>query len=632
MNSRIEPLLSVCIPYYQGQDTIERCVSSVFAQTIGSNTSAVETGEVEVVICSDDSSPDARAVLLRLAATYKVRVKYNAARLGLTGNWQAALSEARGKIVTLLHQDDWYAQGCLKAVAERFEADGGLVLLGVNALLDGNEARPQLQLEGLQRKGRQVHAIPDGMKIVFAPSCAFMQGIAVRSQDVLYDDVYTWSPERELYYNLARDWPGSSFAFDPRPLVCRGLSDQQFSITNEDGRVLDLLSFWERNAASDAEKAASFGDYFIKAALDRMIRWVQAGRATEPESVARGWRWLAGIYRDPRFLALIKAHPERWDKYLGWMARAEVDLGPLGYECLKLTFPDGPEKVAALGALGAGMQPSKEMSDRALARVGRILEDDQFNSPVLICGFHHSGTRLLAEALEAIGVFQHAPSPTHEWSYIQQLNTLILPGWMTPADIDAFEEAAIPGIISRDCLALRLSLDGYVGAQPWGHKDPRNSITAKAWLKVFPRARIVNIVRNPLDALGTLAPAYARYSPGGLPPQREPAYWASLWRSYLLATRQAAARTEHAIEVSFEDLCSEPLLVLGRIIQALDLDCSVEPGDIAKLDILPNKIGAHAEWLERGDLAAAELETLRKCTADIDLAAFGHARRREVVA
>ena len=85
-----------------------------------------------------------------------------------------------------------------------------------------------------------------------------------------------------------------------------------------------------------------------------------------------------------------------------------------------------------------------------------------------------------------------------------------------------------------------------MGYEPWGQKDPRNSITADAWLALFPNARLINIVRDPMDVLGTLPADYSRFSPSGERPQDAPAFWGELWNAYTRKTRAAMDRARRA--------------------------------------------------------------------------------------
>ena len=613
------PTISVCIPYYEGARTIFMSVASVYAQTIKSNTPAMDEGLVEVIINSDDTSDQAREVLARLQSAFKVKVYFNEQRLGLTGNWQAALARGEGKVVTLLHQDDWYAPGCLEVVAERFAADPGLVFLAFNATLDGRGDKVQVKLDSFEWKGRQLHAAPQELDLVFAPSVTFFRQASLKGLKTLYHDAYKWSPERELNYNLARANPGSRFAFDARPLVARGIGKGQFSVNNEDLRLQDLLTFWQRVSKAEPDKDEPLGRYVLTQVLERMTKWLNTVRSSDPSGLMLRSRWLKAIYADPRFGVLAERYPEIVESALVAQAKGGVNMGALNSEAYHAASGAAAFKAVADRVIGEAMAGGAAKLERVRSRMDRILASPAFDAPVVICGFHHSGTRLLAQMLEAIGVFQHCNSPTHEWSYIQHLNTMLLPGWMDPEAIDAYAPTAARTVLDRERLALRIAAAGYMGYEPWGQKDPRNSITADAWLELFPNARLINIVRDPMDVLGTLPADYSRFSPSGERPQDAPAFWGELWNAYTRKTRAAMDRAGRAVEVRFQDLCDQPVDTMRRIVDALGLDCSVQAQDFEPLNILPAKVGAHQAWMADGRLGEAEAQTLRRITGALPL-------------
>src|SRR5213078_1316124 len=47
------------------------------------------------------------------------------------------------------------------------------------------------------------------------------------------------------------------------------------------------------------------------------------------------------------------------------------------------------------------------------------------------------------------------------------------------------------------------SIDRY--DRPWGWKDPRTVFTLPLWLQLFPKAKIINIVRNGVDVASSLS-------------------------------------------------------------------------------------------------------------------------------
>jgi len=105
------PLVSVCLPSYNGQDFIKSAIVSVLNQSYGL---------FELVIVDDHSSDRTLDVIGRFADP-RIRVIANPSRLGQMGNWNRALGEARGRYVKLLPQDDELRPNCLQRQVECLE-------------------------------------------------------------------------------------------------------------------------------------------------------------------------------------------------------------------------------------------------------------------------------------------------------------------------------------------------------------------------------------------------------------------------------------------------------------------------------------------------------------------------------
>jgi glycosyltransferase involved in cell wall biosynthesis len=92
-----EPILSIGIPFYSGQDYLRRAVESVLCQSFP---------DWELVVC-DDAGPGANVEsLVRSYGDARVRYYRNERTLGMVGNWNRCLNLARAGLVTLLHADD----------------------------------------------------------------------------------------------------------------------------------------------------------------------------------------------------------------------------------------------------------------------------------------------------------------------------------------------------------------------------------------------------------------------------------------------------------------------------------------------------------------------------------------------
>jgi hypothetical protein len=146
-------------------------------------------------------------------------------------------------------------------------------------------------------------------------------------------------------------------------------------------------------------------------------------------------------------------------------------------------------------------------------------------SPVILLGMHRSGTSLIARLLDELGLFQGAElQEDHESTHFLAINETILKragaAWDNPAPVRGFIENPQAAGLTVCCLHQDLSgrqITGFLGRKlygqyrglarferPWGWKDPRTVFTLPLWLSLFPKARLVYIVRNGVDVAGSL--------------------------------------------------------------------------------------------------------------------------------
>jgi glycosyltransferase involved in cell wall biosynthesis len=107
------PVASVCIPTFNRERLLKRAVASARAQT---------ERRIEILI-SDNASGDGTADLARDLAKEEPRLRYvrNAQNIGMVGNWNRCLAEARAPLISLLSDDDTLApcavETCLEALS-----------------------------------------------------------------------------------------------------------------------------------------------------------------------------------------------------------------------------------------------------------------------------------------------------------------------------------------------------------------------------------------------------------------------------------------------------------------------------------------------------------------------------------
>jgi glycosyltransferase involved in cell wall biosynthesis len=96
----MNPLVSICIPAYRQPELLERCLTSVLAQTYK---------RVEVLITDDSPEEDVKIVVECFRGKLNITYVKNTKPLGSPANWNEALQLAKGEYIMLLHHDDAFA-------------------------------------------------------------------------------------------------------------------------------------------------------------------------------------------------------------------------------------------------------------------------------------------------------------------------------------------------------------------------------------------------------------------------------------------------------------------------------------------------------------------------------------------
>jgi glycosyltransferase involved in cell wall biosynthesis len=98
-----QPMVSVCIPSYNGARFIGETIESVLNQSFTM---------FELVIC-DDRSNDGTVGIVQRFSDPRIRLVCNSTNLGLAANWNKVLCSGMGKYVKLLCEDDLLHPECL---------------------------------------------------------------------------------------------------------------------------------------------------------------------------------------------------------------------------------------------------------------------------------------------------------------------------------------------------------------------------------------------------------------------------------------------------------------------------------------------------------------------------------------
>ncbi len=125
------PLVSICIPTYNGEKFIKAAIKSALSQTYP---------YLEIII-SDDNSTDKTIEIARALQPENSEINYRIIlhrNYGLVGNFNFCISEAKGKYIKFLLQDDLLAPNCIEELVKLAEQDPeiGLVFSRRSVILE----------------------------------------------------------------------------------------------------------------------------------------------------------------------------------------------------------------------------------------------------------------------------------------------------------------------------------------------------------------------------------------------------------------------------------------------------------------------------------------------------------------
>lgn len=279
------------------------------------------------------------------------------------------------------------------------------------------------------------------------------------------------------------------------------------------------------------------------------------------------------------------------------------------------------------------------------------------HAPVILAGMHRSGTSLLTEVLDELGLFVgHKLDENHEATFFLTINNWLMRqaggAWDHPEPfLDFLKHDALVAARAaevRQMLRMPRAIE-YMGARdylrlgdvarldrPWGFKDPRNSFTLPLWLKLFPDAKLMVIHRHGADVAASLAVRAERIvrsiaaDAGGASRWRwrlplpnnsfarclDPEQGMKLWTSYCEAVdRQAALMGANAFVMRYEDFLADPKPAVERALAFIGLDAPQAAIDRAVAKLKPQRAFSYRK--DAGLSALAERHAR-------DLAAFGY--------
>jgi len=107
------PIISVVVPTYEPNGYFAEALQSVLRQDLGPQA-------MQIAVVDDASSCDIEALVAAVDPARRIEIYRSPRNQGLSGNWNQCIRVARGRIVHILHQDDWIAEGFYQRMLPAF--------------------------------------------------------------------------------------------------------------------------------------------------------------------------------------------------------------------------------------------------------------------------------------------------------------------------------------------------------------------------------------------------------------------------------------------------------------------------------------------------------------------------------
>ncbi len=165
-----QPLVSICIPSYNGERFIAEAISSALSQTYS---------PIELILSDDGSIDQTVAIAQSFQANTSINfIVSSHANYGLAKNCNFGLTKAEGKYIKFLFQDDVLTPKCVKEMVNLAEQDAeiGLVFSARKmCFLDGHESNQNLHqiyqdFQDLHTAWSNLQTIQSGQSLLSDPN------------------------------------------------------------------------------------------------------------------------------------------------------------------------------------------------------------------------------------------------------------------------------------------------------------------------------------------------------------------------------------------------------------------------------------------------------------------------------
>lgn len=208
------PTLSVCIPAYNAAPLLRNCLESLYRQSFR---------DFEVIITDDSTNNQTENLAKELSSRLPIRYYHHEKPLGSPANWNSALDKATGRLVMVLHQDDWLSSpDSLALFVDAFSGQPDVDFVF-------GKIEPEERPERVARFPALIARLGNRPEIILMQNIIGPpSNVMFRNQaDQRFDEQLIWVVDYELYYRWLKE--GKKYKYIEKKLVEIGRHEEQIT-------------------------------------------------------------------------------------------------------------------------------------------------------------------------------------------------------------------------------------------------------------------------------------------------------------------------------------------------------------------------------------------------------------------
>lgn len=188
------PLISFCLPVFNGEERIGRCLDSILQQDIPSD-------EREILVVDNASTDKTLSIVEeRLKGIINVRIIRNDTNIGRIENWNRCLELATGRYIQIVMASDVLLQGTTKAKLRMFEVRADLVIVSSPGTGFPGHGEPYPAFP--ENPTREFYSSDETLRLFYergpvtnSLNCVLFDGDVIRTLGLRFDPRYPFSAD-----------------------------------------------------------------------------------------------------------------------------------------------------------------------------------------------------------------------------------------------------------------------------------------------------------------------------------------------------------------------------------------------------------------------------------------------------